>query len=397
VTLFFNPFDPTVRANPYPHYEELRRDAPVHRSPFGSIVLMRYDDVVRTLRDLPMSRDIEANLAPIPGVQIPTRPQRTARSILNLDPPDHTRLRRLVSKAFTPSAIDRLRPRVQEQVDAALHRMAEQGVADVVEELAFPVPFAVISDLLAMPTENHVEVREWSQALTQALEPIASADDYAAAAVAVERMADFVTAVIEERRRHLGDDLLSAMIEAEEAGDRMSTEELVAMVVLLYVAGHETTVNLIGNGLLALLRHPDQLARWRDDPSLDAHAVDELLRFDGPVQFTARVAMETVRFDDEVVEPGTLVMPVLGSANHDPAHFDEPERLDLGRANANRHLAFSSGIHYCLGASLARAEAQVALGSLIRRFPSIELVEDPVWRDRITIRGPSSLRVAVGA
>jgi cytochrome P450 len=266
-----------------------------------------------------------------------------------------------------------------------------------VEELAFPVPFAVISDLLAMPTENQVEVREWSQSLTQALEPIASADDYAAAAVAVEKMANFVTQVIEDRRRHLGDDLLSAMIQAEEAGDRMSTEELVAMVVLLYVAGHETTVNLIGNGLLALLRHPDQLARWRDDPGLDAHAVDELLRFDGPVQFTARVAMETVRFDDEVVEPGTLVMPVLGSANHDPAHFDVPEGLDLGRANANRHLAFSSGIHYCLGASLARVEAQVALGSLIRRFPSIELVEDPVWRDRITIRGPSSLRVAVGA
>ena len=395
MTLFFNPLDPAVRADPYPFYEELRRLAPVHRSPFGAVVLMRYDDVVHTLRDLPMSRDIEANLAPIPGIVMPSRPQRAARSILNLDPPDHTRLRRLVAKAFVPSAIDRLRPRLRELVDASLARMAEQGDTDVVEELAFPVPFAVISDLLAMPTENQVEVRAWSQVLTQALEPTASADDYAASAIAVEKMADFVEGVIDERRRHLGDDLLSAMIDAEEAGDRMTTEELVAMVVLLYVAGHETTVNLIGNGLLALLRHPDELARWRDDPSLDAHAVDELLRFDGPVQFTARVAMEPVRFDDELVEPGTLVLTVLGSANHDPAHFDEPERLVLGRPNANRHLAFSSGIHYCLGAALARAEAQVALGSLIRRFRSIELVEDPTWRDRITIRGPSSLRVAV--
>jgi cytochrome P450 len=169
------------------------------------------------------------------------------------------------------------------------------------------------------------------------------------------------------------------------------------MVVLLYVAGHETTVNLIGNGLYALLRHRDELRRWRADPGLDARAVDELLRFDGPVQFTARVAMEPVRFGDIEVEPGRLVLTVLGSANHDAAHFDDPERLVLDRPNANRHLAFSSGIHYCLGASLARAEAQIALGSLIRRFGSIELIEEPTWRDRITIRGPASLRLAVRA
>ena len=235
------------------------------------------------------------------------------------------------------------------------------------------MPFQVISDLLAMPTERAEELRSWSQALTQGLEPACTEEQLAAADVAARSMGGYVQDVIADRRRHLGDDVLSGLIAVEEEGDALTTDELVATVLLLYVAGHETTVNLIGNGVLALLRHPDQLARWRADPTLDAHAVDELLRFDGPVQLTVRVPLEPVRFDDVEVEAGTPVMAVLGAANHDPAEFDRPDDLDLGRPNASRHLAFGGGIHYCLGASLARAEAQIAIGTLIRRFPHVEL------------------------
>ena len=246
-----------------------------------------------------------------------------------------------------------------------------------------------------MPTERAEELRSWSQALTQGLEPACTEEQLAAADVAARSMGGYVHDVIDDRRRHLGDDVLSGLIAVEEGGDALSTDELVATVLLLYVAGHETTVNLIGNGVLALLRHPDQLARWRADPTLDAHAVDELLRFDGPVQLTVRVPLEPVRFDDVEVEAGTPVMAVLGAANHDPAEFDRPDDLDLGRANASRHLAFGGGIHYCLGAALARAEAQIAIGTLIRRFPHVELAAEPEWRDRLTIRGVSRLELAV--
>ena len=395
--VLFNPFDPAVRADPYPSYRTLREVEPVHRSSIGLVVLTRYDDVSRALRETVFSRDLETNATPGPfiGRRRQLRNAPRGRSMLVLDPPDHTRLRRLVQAAFTPRAIDRLRPRIQQLVDAALDRAADTGGTELVGDLAFPVPFQVISDLLAMPTERAEELRSWSQALTQGLEPACTEEQLAAADVAARSMGGYVQDVIADRRRHLGDDVLSGLIAVEEGGDALTTDELVATVLLLYVAGHETTVNLIGNGVLALLRHPDQLARWRADPTLDAHAVDELLRFDGPVQLTVRVPLEPVRFDDVEVEAGTPVMAVLGAANHDPAEFDRPDDLDLGRPNASRHLAFGGGIHYCLGAALARAEAQIAIGTLIRRFPHVELAADPEWRDRLTIRGVSRLELAV--
>jgi cytochrome P450 len=395
--VLFNPFDPAVRADPYPSYRALRELDPVHRSSIGLFVLTRYEDVSRALREPVFSRDLETNATPGPFVgrrrQLHDTPRD--RSMLSTDPPDHTRLRRLVQAAFTPRAIDRLRPRIQELVDRSLDRAAEAGRTELVGDLAFPVPFQVISDLLAMPTERAVELRAWSQALTQGLEPACTEEQLASADEAGGAMATYLRGVIAERRRHLGDDVLSGLIAVEEEGDVLSTDELVATVLLLYVAGHETTVNLIGNGVLALLRHPDQLARWRSDPSLDAAAVDELLRFDGPVQLTVRVPLETVRFDDVEVAAGTPIMAVVGAANHDPAAFTAPDDLDLGRPNAARHLAFGGGIHYCLGAALARAEAQIAIGTLIRRFPRLELAAEPAWRDRLTIRGVSRLELAV--
>ncbi len=405
----FNPFDPSFRADPYPFYDALREHDPVHVSPFGFTVLTRYDDVARTLRGAEFARDIEANVTERP--EDPRRFRRdrqrqriedgtAAKSILNLDPPDHTRLRRLVSQAFTPTAIERLRPRVQQLVDDVLDVAADRGSMELVEELAFPVPFQVISDLLDIPTDRSDDVRAWSQVLTAGLEPTVDDDTLDQAEQAGIAMGAYLGEIIEHRRQHLGDDLLSALIQVEESGDRLTPAELRTFVILLYVAGHETTVNLIGNGTLALLRNPDQLRRWAADPSLDTNAIDELLRFDGPVQQTVRVPTVDVTYEGlagEIVVPkGTLVMTVLGAASHDPGVFDAPNDLRLDRPNANRHLGFAAGVHYCLGASLAKLEASTAITSLIRRFPDVQLAGEPGWRDRLTIRGvdhlPLSLR-----
>jgi cytochrome P450 len=401
-TPVYDPFDPAFRANPYPTYDVLREHAPAFETGFGLVVLTRYDDVAATLRSNDFSRDVEANATPRDDPISRRRRERRSRgskSILNLDPPDHTRLRRLVTKAFTPTAINSLRTGIEAQVDVVLDRAQERGSMELVDELAFPVPFQVISDLLAIPSDRADEMREWSQLLTASLEPTSTLDTLDAAEAAIGQMGPYLVQVVESRRRDLGSDVLSALIVAEEKGDRLTTEELLSFVVLLYVAGHETTVNLIGNGMLALLRHPDELQRWRADPSLDANAVDELLRYDGPVQHTVRVAMTPVTFgqgDQQVrVEPGGSVLTVLGAANHDPAVFDDPHSLRLDRPNANRHLAFAAGIHYCLGASLARLEATVILGRLIRRFEHIELIAEPTFRDRLTIRGVDHMELAV--
>jgi cytochrome P450 len=288
-----------------------------------------------------------------------------------------------------------MRARVQQLVDEVVDRAAEQGTMELNDELAFPVPFQVISDLLDLPTDRSEEIRDWSQDLTAALEPTATEATLAAADRAARELAGYLTDVIDHRRRSPGDDLLSTLILAEEQGDRLSPVELRSFVILLYVAGHETTVNLIGNGMLALLRHPDQLRRWASDPSLDSNAVDELLRYDGPVQQTVRVPLVDVQYGDVTVPAGTMVMTVLGAASHDHAVFDEPETLRLDRPNANRHLGFAAGVHYCLGASLAKLEAQVALTSLIRRFPDVHLDGEPHWRDRLTIRGVDHLPLAL--
>jgi cytochrome P450 len=399
----WDPSDPGFRADPHPTYDLLRTQDPVHRTPIGTWVVTRYEDVARTLRSPDVSRDVEANAIPRDDeISVRRRERRGsgAKTILNLDPPDHTRLRKLVIQAFTPSAIERLRPRIEQMVDEVLDRAEDRGSLELIDDLAFPVPFQVISELLDMPTDRAEELRDWSQDLTAALEPTATLDTLDAADRAIGQLVPYLWEVVEARRAAPGEDVLSALIAVEEAGDRLSPAELISFVVLLYVAGHETTVNLIGNGVLALLRHPDELRRWRDDPALDATAVDELLRFDGPVQHTVRVAMTPMTFDGAdgqpiVVSPGETILTVLGAANHDPAMFDDPHRLQLDRPNAARHLAFAAGIHYCLGASLAKLEASVAISRLIRRFPDLELAGTPSWRDRITIRGVDQLPLSI--
>ena len=395
----FNPFDPEFRKNPYPFYEKLRELEPVHVTPLGFIVLTRYDDVVNTLRNNDFSRDIELN-ANLP--ETPTRKFRRenerSKSMLNLDPPDHTRLRRLVSKSFTPSAIEKLRARIQQLVDESLANAKETGKLELVEELAFPVPFQVISDLLAMPTDRGEELREWSQIITATLEPTTGVEDLEKGQIAISKMRPYLEEIISHRRKNMGDDMLSSLISVEEQGEKLNNEELMSFVILLYIAGHETTVNLIGNSMHALLTHPEQLVVMRE-AGCTPNMVDELLRFNGPVQHTIRTPLvdSVIRVgqDDIKISKGSLVLASLGAGNHDPSVFANPHDLDFSRKNSNKHLAFAAGVHYCLGAALAKLETEIAVGTLVKTFKNIEIASQPEWRDRLTIRGVSKYELIV--
>jgi cytochrome P450 len=401
-----NPFAPGFFDNPYEQYAQLRAHAPVYESPFGPWILTRYDDCIRLLRDARTSveeRRVFDRRGALFGEHDPRRTRGTT-AILNLDPPDHTRLRRLAGKAFSPRRIEALGARIQELVDEFLDRATElaranrDGVFDVITDLAFPLPFVVISELLGMPEGDRDTLREVSHTLTLTLEPLTAPEDVPLLIAASDAMAAHVDAVIEWKRAHPADDLLSALIAIEEEGDRLSPQELRDQVTLLYLAGHETTVNLIGNGALALLRHPDQLARLRDEPDLIANAVEELLRFDCPVQFSRRVVLEDLAIDGVVIPSSTVVLTGLGPANHDPVHFGEDaDALDITRPLASQHLSFGGGIHHCLGAALARAEGRAAFGALVRRFPELTLAtDDPAWNGRLILRGLDALPVSVG-
>jgi cytochrome P450 len=399
----FNPFEPGFFDDPYRQYAALREHDPVHRSPLEVWVLFRYDDIVGVLRDSSLSVQVD-NATPTARMQMfaeqaPAEAQeRGAHSILNVDPPDHTRLRRLVSKAFTPKMVHELRPRIQVLVDDALDAMAARGEADVIADLAFPLPFTVISEMLGMPDGNRDEVRGWSHTLTKTLDPILSPEEVQAALTAADNMLRHVQDVLAWKRDHPADDLLTGLLAAEDEGDRLSEEELLDQVLLLYVAGHETTVNLIGNATLALLGHPDQLGRLRSDPELDGGAVEELLRYDSPVQFSRRITTADLRVDGSTVPAGTFMLTCLGSANHDEARWGPTaDELDITRPDAGQHMSFGNGIHHCLGSSLARTEAQVAIGTFVRRFPDLELAGEPERNGRVVLRGLESLPVTLGS
>ncbi|MEX0664946.1 MAG: cytochrome P450 [Acidimicrobiia bacterium] len=399
--VFLNPFEPGFFDDPYSQYRRLRELRPVHQSPFGPWTLTRYDDVSRLLRDPSLSVEdrnaaVDRRADLFPGDD--ERQRRGSLAILNLDPPDHTRLRRLVSKAFTPRRVEQLFPRVESLVGGMLDAVEPAGTMDVIADLAFPLPFAVISEMLGLPEGDRDQLRGWSHTLVKTFEPLLTPEEVPELMAASDAMAEHVTEAIEWKRGAPADDLLSAMIAVEEEGDRLSTEELIAQVVLLFVAGHETTVNLIGNGTLALLRHPDQLAALRDDPDLIGNAIEELLRFDSPVQFSRRITLQPLEIDGQHIETGSFVFTMLGAANHDPAHFGEDaDELDLRRRDSPHHVSFGGGIHHCLGAVLARAEARVAIGALVRRFPAMALTADSqAWNGRLVLRGLDALPVTLG-
>jgi len=393
--VFFNPLEAGYIENPWPHLAEIRNADPVHHLLTGQWGLFRYDDIFALLRDRDLSvDDRNADLSVIDRAELIDREVRPNQSILNLDPPDHTRLRGLLSKAFTPRTIQELRPRVQQMVDTMLDQMEADGHADVVDRLAFPLPFDVISEMLGLPEADKVQIRDWSSALVKTLDPVLTEEDIAEAVVAAERMEALITEIIEWKTENPADDLLTAMINAEIDGDRMSKEELRDQVELLFVAGHETTVNLIGTGIYELLRHPDQLELLRQADMFPPTAIDELLRWVSPVQISRRIATADLTIDGRHIPSGAFVLTSLASANRDPEFWGATaDALDLTRANAGQHVSFGSGVHYCLGASLAKLEAEVAIGSFVKRFGAVSVVGEPEWNGRINLRGLESLIV----
>ena len=398
-TLAFNPFLPEVHEDPYPLYHRLRAEDPVHRSPLGFWVLTRHADVLALLRDPRLSRDPRRSqrveqLRASAELDELLAAEEAAPSMLFVDPPDHTRLRTLVNKAFTPVAVERLRPRVEAIVAELLDRVAGAGAMDVVEDLAYPLPVTVICELFGVPEADRDRFRAWSRGLVHLLDPLVAEDALERALRARLALRGYLRELIADRRAHPAGDLLTALIAAEDEGHQLSEAELVSMCVLLLVAGHETTVNLIANGLLALVRDPGARARLQADPTLAGTAVEELLRYDSPVQFTSRHALEDLDIGGRHIHAGETVVAVLGAANRDPAQFPDPDRLDIARAD-NRHVAFGMGIHFCLGAPLARVEGQIAINTLVRRLPKLALAtERPEHRQSLTLRGLKALTVA---
>jgi cytochrome P450 len=390
----FNPMDPEFLADPYPTYHRLRDEDPVHHSPMDFWVLTRYEDVAAVLRDPRFIKEpIVSMVAARFGVSVPPG---VGLSMLDRDPPDHTRLRSLVSKAFTPRVVEALRPRIQKMVDELITRAEAVGTMDLIEEFAYPIPVNVICEMLGVPVEDHERFKGWSLDIARGLDSVwlpPESEIPKRSGAARHAIGDYMRGLIAERRASPRGDLLSALIAAEEAGDKLSEDELIATCILLLIAGHETTVNLIGNGTLALLRHPEELRRLREAPGLITSAVEELLRYDGPVQRTARITSTAVTIGGRTIPQGEMVMPFIGAADRDPSQFPDPDRLDLGRAD-NRHIAFGWGIHFCLGAPLARVEGQIAIDTLVRRLPRLALVNDePEHRQSLTLRGLKALPV----
>jgi len=399
VTVQYNPFIPEVHANPYPMYARLRAEDPVHWSALMEAwVLTRYDDVVAVLTDSRFSADRRQARNRFAD-EIARReeefgPFGRTRTMLTSDPPEHTRLRRLVSKAFTPRMVEGLRPRIQEIVDELLDAVAQNGRMDVIRDLAYPLPVIVIAEMLGVPPEHRDQFKHWSDEIVGVLGgPLVPQETLERSRVAVHELAEYLSGVIVERRREPREDLVSGLIAAEEQGQILSEDEMLATAMLLLVAGNETTTNLIGNGMLSLLRNPDEMERLCADPSQVPTAVEELLRYDGPVQATGRVAMEDLEIGGQKVTKGQAVLTVLGAANRDPAQFGKPDELDLDR-QPNEHVAFGDGIHFCLGAPLARAEGQIAFETLLRRFAHPRLETDNLqWGGSFILRGLKSLPI----
>jgi cytochrome P450 len=391
----FNPLSPEVIANPYTHYHRLRTLDPVHRSPLGFFVASRHTDVSFVLRDKRFGKDFVGRMTRRFGPQVLDEPvYRSMRHwMLQLDPPDHSRLRGLVVKAFTARRVEDMRPRIQEIVDKTLDRVEPRGQMDLIADFALRLPVTVICDMLGIPEEDHEMIFSGARAGGRLLDPVplsraeidqANADNLATAA--------YFHSLFELRRRQPGDELTTQLVQAEEQGHKLTNEELTANVILLFGAGHETTVNLIGNGLLALHRHPDQLRLLREHPALITNAIEELRRYDSSVQLTGRTALEDVSVGGVNVAKGESVLCLLGAANRDPAVYPDPDRLDITRSNI-RPMSFGGGIHFCLGAQLARIEGEIGIATLLRRLPNLKLddVEHPDWRHTFVLRGLNRL------
>ena len=389
----FDPLSPEFIRDPYPHYDLLRRVDPVHLTPHGMYLASRHADVSLVLRDKRFGKDFVERSTRRYGPKIMEEPIFRSMShwMLQQDPPDHTRLRGLVVKAFTARRVEDMRPRIQQVVDQTLDRVIPRGQMDLIEDFAFRLPVTIICDMLGIPEEHRETFYVGSRDGGRILDPVPLTPAEIAQGNAGNVMAQmYFQQLFELRRRQPGDDLTTQLVQAEEDGAKLTNEELTANIILLFGAGHETTVNLIGNGLLSLYRNPDQLALLKARPELVTNAIEEFLRYDSSVQMTGRVTLEDI--DDlggKKIPKGESVLCLLGSANRDPAVYpDQPDRLDIARANV-RPLSFGGGIHFCLGAQLARIEAEIAISTLLRRLPDLRLddADNPEWRPTFVLRG----------
>lgn len=389
----FNPLAPEFIRNPYPYYERMRRLDPMHVNAHGAFVASRHAEASLVLRDKRFGKDYVERSIRRYGPKIMDEPVMRSMGhwMLQQDPPDHTRLRGLVVKAFTARRVEDMRPRIQHVVDETLDRIIPQGKMDLIEDFAFRLPVTIICDMLGIPEEHREAFYNGSRDGGRLLEPVPMTPEEIKQGNAGNAMAAmYFHQLFELRRKQPGDDLTTQLVQAEEDGQKLTNEELTANIILLFGAGHETTVNLIGNGLLALHRNPDQLALLQANPGLITNAIEEFLRYDSSVQMTGRVALEDIEdLGGKRIPKGESVLCLLGSANHDEAVYpDHPGRLDIQRPNV-RPLSFGGGIHFCLGAQLARIEAEIAISTLLRRIPDLRLddAENPEWRPTFVLRG----------
>src|ERR1700712_449444 len=393
----FNPLSPDYIRDPYPSYERLRTTDAMHLTSFGSYAASRHAEASLVMRDKRFGKDFVERTARRYGPRIMEEPlfRNMQPWMLQQDPPDHTRLRGLVVKAFTARRVEDMRPRIQQIVDETLDRIVGRGHMDLIGDFAFRLPVTIICDMLGIPEDHREVFYTGARNAGRVLDPVPMSPAEIAEGNAGNLMAQhYFQQLFELRRRSPGDDLTTQLVQAEEDGSKLSNEELTANIILLFGAGHETTVNLIGNGLLALYRNPDQLALLKAKPELITNAIEEFLRYDSSVQLTGRVALEDIEdLGGKRIPKGESVLCLLGSANHDPAVYpDHPERLDITRPNV-RPLSFGGGIHFCLGAQLARIEGAIALATLLRRLPHLKLdnAENPEWRPTFVLRGLKTL------
>ncbi|MGO4259146.1 cytochrome P450 [Lysobacter sp. TAB13] len=395
----FNPFLPGFEENPYEHYRTLRDTNPVQEHPMGFWFVSRHADVATLLRDARLSvADSNLGAGPMRDQYeklIANAPVKLV-TLLDSDPPDHTRLRSLVGKVFTPRSIAALEPMVTELVDESLDRIADAGSVNLIDALAFPLPFAVISTMLGMPDTDPKRLLELTETLVIALEPVADANVMTAIVDAEVELSGMMREVIAWKRNNPADDLLTALIQADHNGDFLSNDELVAQILLLFIAGHHTTVNLIGNGVTALLRHPDQLTLLRSNPDLIGNAVEEFLRYDSPTHQTRRITLTPYQVGGREIPAGAMMIACLGSANRDERMFGpDADVLRLDREQARHHVSFSVGTHHCLGSALARLEGRVAISRLVSRFPKLALSGRVRWNGRINLRGATDIPITV--
>ncbi|MBA2238174.1 MAG: cytochrome P450 [Lysobacter sp.] len=395
----FNPLTPGFAESPYEHYQEMRDIHPVQEHPMGVWFVSRHADVAALLRDPRLSTSLK-NLAAGPMREqfeqtVANAPVQLV-NMMDSDPPDHTRLRSLVGKVFSPRAIAALEPLVTELVDQSLDRIADAGSANLIDAFAFPLPFAVISAMLGMPETDTTRLLELTETFVLALEPVGDPEVMKAIFQSNVELCDIILEAIAWKRNNPADDLLTALVRSADNGDFLSDDELVAQVLLLYIAGHHSTVNLIGNAVAALLQHPDQLALLRSNPDLIGNAVEEFLRYDSPTHQTRRITLAPYTIGDTEIPAGAMIIACLGAANRDERMFGpDADVLRLDREEASKHVSFSAGAHHCLGAALARLEGRVAISRLVARFPGLALSGPVRWNGRMNLRGATEIPVSV--